>query len=403
MNILSLTYEYPPIGGGGSVVAAALNEELAANGHRVRVVTSCMPGLAREENVNGVEVFRVRCWRRRRHLSTFPELATTLFPSYRQASRLIRECKPDLMHTHFVVPNGWEARHLSRRFGIPYVITAHGSDVPGYNPDRFRFLHRMLGPFWKRIMIDAAAVTSPSNFLANLIRKPVKIPVEIIPNGFTPGPTQNLEKRNMILVVARLFRRKGVHFFIDAVRDLETDWDIVVAGDGPNANELKRQAAGMKHRVKFVGFVDKTTLRGLYEQARIMVFPSLQENFPMVLLEAMDAGCAVVTTDADGCAEVVKDSGIVVPKANASAIRLALRSLIDNPSLVNNLGKKALDRVTGFRWPRLAGMYIDCFEKVLRGSNLRPCSPVATQGDFQLQTGSTRENLPADNRGGPFR
>lgn len=394
MNVLSLTYEYPPIGGGGSVVAAALNEEMAANGHTVRVVTSRMAGLAEKEQVNGVEVYRVRCWRRFRHLSTFPELATTLLPTYLKASHLIKHSRPDLIHTHFALPCGWEARHLSRRFGIPYVVTGHGSDIPGYNPDRFIFLHRILSSFWKRIMNDAACVTSQSNFLAGLIRQKVQLPVEIIPNGFSPAPSQSLEKRNMILVVARLFRRKGVEYFIEAVQELETDWEMVIAGDGPSADELKRQAADLNGRVRFVGFVDKVTLRGLYEQARIMVFPSLRENFPMVLLEAMDAGCAIVTTDADGCAEVVEDSGIVVPKANAEAIRSVLRSLIDDPARIRELGAQALNRVSGFRWSRIAGMYTECFEKVLRESRLSSDPKTKHGGYSHATTGPQRESSP---------
>ena len=72
MKILSLTYEYPPIGGGGSVVAAAVNEELVRLGDEVTVLTSAMKGLPAEETVEGVVVHRTACVRRHSSLHDGP-------------------------------------------------------------------------------------------------------------------------------------------------------------------------------------------------------------------------------------------------------------------------------------------------------------------------------------------
>jgi glycosyltransferase involved in cell wall biosynthesis len=96
-----------------------------------------------------------------------------------------------------------------------------------------------------------------------------------------------------------------------------------------------------------------------------MVFPSLQENFPMVLLEAMDAGCAVITTDADGCAEVVGNAGIVVPRSDALSIRAAMRRLIDDPAEREALAALARSRVELFAWPRICQLYQECLVGVL--------------------------------------
>jgi len=74
VRILSLTYEYPPIGGGGGRVAAALNEELARNGDRVEVLTSRMTGFSRRESVGGVMVHRSACVRRDMHYTTALEI-----------------------------------------------------------------------------------------------------------------------------------------------------------------------------------------------------------------------------------------------------------------------------------------------------------------------------------------
>lgn len=364
MKILSLIYEYPPIGGGGSAVAGALNEALVLHGDDVEVVTSAMAGLPLEEVVDGVEVHRAKCWRRHRHYSTSPELATTLWTAYKCAAAVIKERRPDLIHTHFVVPSGMVARKLARDFNLPYVLTAHGSDIPGYNPDRFRFLHVLLQPLWRRIVRDAAAVTSPSEFLAKLLKQSLDRTVHIVPNGYSPHVHFGQPKRNLVLVVARLFPRKGVQHFIESLRGHPTDWDIVVAGDGPQMGQLQAQAREAQVPVRFLGFVSKDALRRLYEQARILVFPSIRENFPMVLLEGMDAGCAVITTDAEGCAEVIGQAGVVVPKGNAAEIRRSLLALMASPEQCRTLGERARERSLQFRWPRISNQYRELFEQV---------------------------------------
>src|SRR5690606_35395901 len=140
------------------VVASSLNAMLVTHGYTVDVVTSALRGLPEFEIADGVQIHRAPCWRRYRHYTTAAELATTLLPAYETASRLISRHAPDLIHAHFVLPSGIVARALARKFGIPYVLTAHGSDIPGYNPDRFNLLHKLLTPLWRRIVLGAAAI-----------------------------------------------------------------------------------------------------------------------------------------------------------------------------------------------------------------------------------------------------
>jgi glycosyltransferase involved in cell wall biosynthesis len=365
MRILTLSYEYPPIGGGGSVVASSLNEMLVHLGDEVEVVTSRMRGLADEELIEGVRIHRARCVRRYPHYTTTAELATTLLPAYWRAMRVAREFNPQLIHAHFAVPSGIVARAISKRFHLPYVLTAHGSDIPGYNPDRFQLAHRFLPAVWRRVLSDASVVTSPSHFLAGMIRDRIDLPVEIIPNGYSPAPRQGRAKRKLVLAVARLFPRKGIQHLIDALCGLDTDWEFIVAGDGPYMDTLRRQATQARVPIRFAGFLDRTALRALYEEASIMVFPSIRENFPMVLLEAMDAGCAIVSTDADGCAEVVADTAVTVRCADPVQIRAALERLMHDPRERESLARAARHRVRQFRWPVVADRYRRLFADVL--------------------------------------
>jgi glycosyltransferase involved in cell wall biosynthesis len=282
-----------------------LAEALVGAGHEVDVLTAGMSDLAAEEMIGGVRVLRVPGWRRQRHYSTALEQASYMWPMLRQGLQLTAARRHDLVHAHFVVPTGIVARRIARRQGIPYVVTAHGSDVPGYNPDRFALLHQVIGRAWRAVLADAAAVTSPSAFVRELIRRRAKAAVEVIPNPYDAAGPASLPKRRRVLTVARLVQRKGVQHLIAALGGLEQDVECVIAGDGPLRPELEAMARRQGLAIEFTGFIGREALAELYASAAIFVLPSLQENFPMVLLEAMNAGCAVVTTDHPGCLEVV--------------------------------------------------------------------------------------------------
>ncbi|MFA9477759.1 glycosyltransferase family 4 protein [Phycisphaerales bacterium AB-hyl4] len=365
MRILCLSYEYPPIGGGGSPVCAGVAEALTAAGHRVDVVTSGMPGLARKANVNGVEVHRVPCLRRRRHMAGSFELATTLVPMYRQAMRLARESRYNLIHCHFILPTGIVARRVSVATGLPYVLTTHGSDVPGYNPDRFHLAHRIAAPLWRRVVRDATMITSPSRFLASLLRQRLDVPVRIVPNGMTVPARSAAPRRNRVLLASRLFERKGVQDMLRALAGWRNEWQIDIAGDGPYRPTLERLAREQRVNVRFLKLVPSDELAALYRTSKIFVFPSHRENFPVVLLEAMGGGCAVITAKTAGNSEVVGDAAISVEPGDSDALRSALQQLMHDESAIARLRERSYQRVRRFSWERVGAEYEALFERCL--------------------------------------
>jgi glycosyltransferase involved in cell wall biosynthesis len=110
-------------------------------------------------------------------------------------------------------------------------------------------------------------------------------------------------------------------------------------------------------KVRFFGFIKGQELLELYQSAKIFVFPSIQENFPVVLLEGMNANCAVITTTAAGCAEVVQDAGIKVEPGYVEELRTAIKQLIEDQSEIDRfveLGKKRLNELS---WQTIAKFY----------------------------------------------
>ncbi len=364
MKILTICYEYPPIGGGGAVVCREVARALAASGHAVDVVTSRMAGMPDVFDDGDVRVHRVSSPRRRRFHATTAELAAELVPTYNKARTLMAETKYDVAHCHFVVPGGVVAHRLWRRTGLPYVLTAHGSDVPGYNAARFKLMHHMIRPVWRRVIENSAAITTPSHFLEGLIRAYVNVPVHVIPNAFSlpDGPAADARRRDRLLVVSRLLERKGVQHFIRALKGLPPGWEAVVAGDGPYLDTAKRIAAEVGVDVTFLGHVPREELPALYASAKVFVFPSLQENFPMVLLEAMAAGCAVVSSTAPGCLEVVDDAARRVRPGDVAGLHAAMRGLMEDPDAIEDLSARAAARVAVFAPETVARQYLRLFE-----------------------------------------
>jgi glycosyltransferase involved in cell wall biosynthesis len=275
----------------------------------------------------------------------------------------------DLIHCHFILPDGLAALWLRRKYGIPLVVTAHGSDVPGYNPDRFKIIHRLISPAWRATARTIDKIVCPSEYLENLIiRREPKAKTVAIPNGFdvdrfNPGQT----RKDSILIVTRMLERKGVQDVLRALAKPGIDFEINVVGTGPYLDKLIDLDEELGTKATFHGWLDNDSdeLRRLLEESAIFVFPSHAENFPLVLLEAMGAGMAIITTDQTGCREVVGDSALLVPPGDTNAIRGALEQLVSDRELRERLGRAARTRLEeNFGWPAVAESYLSTYREL---------------------------------------
>ncbi|MCM1987211.1 glycosyltransferase family 4 protein [Methanococcoides seepicolus] len=369
MRILMLNYEYPPLGGGASPVTKSLSEELVRLGHTVDVVTMGYKELKPKEDINGVTVYRVPSIRKKLEVCQTHEMLSYCISAYRFLPKLLETNQYDIVHTHFIIPTG-VLSYLSRK-SIPYIITSHGSDVPGYNPDRFGLQHKLLKPLWNTIVKNAACITSPTNYHKNLILENITNKehwnkVKVIPNGIHPGNFVPKNKERKILVVTRLFERKGVQYVIEAMKDIK-NYSLVICGDGPYKKQLEMQISRLNvDNIDLLGYVSYDRLKHEYETSSIFVFPSSSESFGLVLLEAMSAGCATITSNATGCPEVVGDTALLIRTKNSEDIRKALVKLINDDQLRIELGLKAKKRVEdSFTWKKIAKQYLSVYEDVI--------------------------------------
>lgn len=159
---------------------------------------------------------------------------------------------------------------------------------------------------------------------------------------FLPGPP-------MIVLVSRMLWSKGVGEFVEAARRLKSlgyKARCVIVGDVDETNPayISRKQIEMwreEGAVEFTGWVDDVI--SYYEKAHIVCLPSYREGVPRSLIEAAACGRPIVTTNAPGCREIVRDgvNGYLVPIGDALSLADALQKLIEDPELRRNMGARS--------------------------------------------------------------
>jgi glycosyltransferase involved in cell wall biosynthesis len=233
-----------------------------------------------------------------------------------------------------------------------------------------RFLHG--ASLHKATKIVAVSNTAKQNIIKFFNIAPEKITV--IYNGFIPlGDTSTpLEVPEKFFLFAGVLKpRKNVFGVIHAFAEFaqtNEEYELVIAGKvgGAYAEEAKRLAEdlGVSSRVRFVGYVTDAELRHLYTKATALVFPSFVEGFGMPILEAMDAGLPVITSNTGALAEVAGDDALLVNPHNSSDIAKAMQRLAEDGLLRDMYREKGKKRASEFSWEKNAKEFSALIDKV---------------------------------------
>jgi len=363
-RLLVLNYEWPPLGGGASPVSEMIAAHLAATGeYSIDVITSGYKGLSTtEQHSPNLTIHRVPVWRKTVATSRVIEHILYLVLGFWRAQTLCATHHYDAVHAHFIIPTGALAWVLHGRYHIPYLLSCHGSDVLGYN-ERFTTLYRLLAWPWKKILNGARTITAPSQFLKEKILAAhpqlSAQQIEVIPHGVTPCPVTNITKQPIILTSGRLISHKHTRDIIEALATITEPWELHIAGDGPERSALEKLAAQRSVPVIFHGWLDKTgrEYQSLLLKASIFVLQSRAESFSMAVAEAMSAGCAIITTQQSGAAELAGKAAITIPIGDVAALGTALEHLMGDRPLRTELQTQALMRIKEFTWERIIPRY----------------------------------------------
>jgi glycosyltransferase involved in cell wall biosynthesis len=180
----------------------------------------------------------------------------------------------------------------------------------------------------------------------------------------------NLIQGKYIYFVGALEPRKNIPLLIEAYAKLGkqfSDVPLIIAGKkGWMYHEIfKRVAAlNLQDRVRFLGYVPEQDLIALYNGARVFVYPSYYEGFGFPVLEAMQCGTPVITTNVSSMPEVAGDAALLVPPNDVEALSIALQRVLTDDVLAKNLSQRGLARAVNFSWQRCAKETLQVYESV---------------------------------------
>lgn len=372
-RLLLLNHEFPPVGGGGGQASRHLARELAAQGHQVTVVTGRFGQQPWREQAEGFTIRRLPVLRRRLDRSHPLEMLTFAWSGRVLAPQIMREFRPQAVVAFFALPAGLLARHLRKRYGLPYLVSLRGGDVPGFFPEAYGRLHRLAAPLLRLVGGEAACLVANSPGLAQLARefwRDRHDPLSFIPNGvdpqsFFPGPPRPAAPPLKVVTAGRLTPQKGVDRLLEALAQLpprdRAASLLTVIGDGPHRSRLTEQARhlGVSERVRFTGWLSREEIRSQFQSSHLFALLSRAEGMSNALLEAMACGLPVIATAAFGSTELVRQehNGFVVPLEDSRAVAGHWRQLLQTPELLASLGQNSLNIVRGFTWQKVGTAY----------------------------------------------
>jgi glycosyltransferase involved in cell wall biosynthesis len=333
MNIVICTAQVPFVYGGNEVLVEGLREALASRGHRVAVVALPYKWYPREQIISSALAWRMIDITEADGRPVDMAICTK-WPSYAVA------------HPNKVTWLVHQFRQAYDWYGTPLSDFTNSSEDARIRRLVTEMDRKTLGESRKLYTISRNVAQRLKRF-NGLEGSPLYPPVR---SGLDlePGPYGDY-----VLSLGRLDAAKRVNLLLDALSQAP-HVRAVVAGTGPDADALKRQAQrlGISNRVEFAGFVDDEEASRLYTNARVVYFAPVDEDYGYGAVEALQAARPVITTtDAGGVLEFV-ESGVtgLVSAPHAGAIAHSLTILSNDSEQAARLGLAGREKVSGITW-----------------------------------------------------
>jgi len=227
----------------------------------------------------------------------------------------------------------------------PLVYTEHNwYNLPGMDFHRTLFTG-FFDSAQKKVYEKADRIIALSSEIKKIIKSKVreKEKVEFIPNFVNTkifAPKKKIPNR--ILFVGRLAKEKGINLLLNSLKG-QKDYELLIAGEGPEKKALEQLASRNEIKAKFLGFVPHNKLPSLFSSASIFVLSSYFEVMPVVVLEAMSSGCAVIASDAFGIRDQIdqEKNGFIFNKGNQEQLKQKINELLKDEGKAKELGRKA--------------------------------------------------------------
>lgn len=270
-------------------------------------------------------------------------------PVRRTADRFHSERPFDLIHAHFIYPEGVMAARLGRRYGVPVVTTEHSLWLPWLDD------HPMVRRQALAALDDIRVVTVVSETVRRTVQAVVgdrEVETRLLPNvlddeTFTPPADPGQRIAGRLLFVGAVREVKGLDIAVralDRIADRRPSVHLRVVGEPfrhsyrKDEREVRKliDRLGLSERVTFVGGLSPDGVAKEMRTARALVVPSRRESFSSVTVEALACGTPVVATRCGGPEEILtEDTGVLVPPEDPKALAEGIDSILSGRRMFN--------------------------------------------------------------------
>ena len=307
----------------------------------------------------------------------------------------------DIIHVHHLMPLTWIARFIKIAYGLNFLVTVHGSELPTLEKDK-RY------PYLTAEALHKAVRIVPNSFWTRdwterVLEDDFKRQMRVVPGGIDLSlfpatmDTKEIEKKyklkgeKLVLFSGKLTKYKGVKYLVAAAKKINAIVGIV--GDGPERGTLEQLAKSLNvPNVRFFGYIGNHDLIDLYYRADVCVVPSVwDEPLGLVVLEAMATKTPVVVTRKGGIPLMVKDgyNGFFVRPRNPKEIAEKVNLLLSNEPLRKKMGENARQTVLErFTWTKIA----ERFENMYKEFGKKPSFVKASAGQGKTPNGKVSQN-----------
>lgn len=252
------------------------------------------------------------------------------FEHYRQQHGL-----PDILHAHCVNYGGILAHALSKKYGIPYVITEHSSTYARH------LIRAHQWPAMHQAVRNSSARFAVSRDFCQLLEQSYHVPWDYLPNMLNaefsedfipPQPAADFT----FCSVSRLHPLKGHDILLQAFAQVVQRYPHVklkIGGDGSEAAKLKHLAEQLKltASVSFLGRLNPSQVTDLMRHSHAFVLASHTETFGVVFIEALSQGLPLIATRCGGPQSIVNaENGYLVPSGDVNALSQAMIQMYEN-------------------------------------------------------------------------
>lgn len=395
MNIVQVTFNFPPEIGGIGQYVWNLSRLLTKNGAKVTVLAPVLLNRTSQERFAGVNVYRVSALR-------FPFLDPLPLNMFGVLRALAKGQDLDIVHLHgHVYLFSFFGALFCCFFKVPYIITHHGEGVPLSWVSRMsKFLRDSIQA--RYVLGHAKKVISVNRYEVKALTQRYRVPprkIVVIPNGVDENRfhTPQMHKstllnewadKKIILSGGVLARWKGFDYLIRAMKSVINERDdarLAITGNGPDRARLQNLvvALGLEEHVKFLGHLEDSLMPLCYSLSHVYVLPSIYDVCPTSVLQAMASEKPVIVTSRGGQTELVIDgkTGLIVEPCNVEALAKAVLTLLSNEELASSMGKQGRQVILKrFAWKKICEEILRVYRDVQ--------SEVGVSNNFQMSAQS---------------